>query len=68
VDVAAQSIELGDNDRRVLLAFCAFDRGFELRPGVQSVSALAGFNLSELMNDFKAFQLCEGFELGPLRF
>lgn len=51
-----------------MLALRSFDRGLKLRPRVQSVSALAGFNLNKLMNDFKTFHLGEGFELGALRF
>jgi hypothetical protein len=68
VNVSAQSVELGDGDPRAVLALRSFDRGLKLRPRVQSVSAFAGFNLDELMNDFKVFHLGEGFELGALRF
>ena len=68
MDVAAQSVELGDSDWRVSLALRGFDCGLELWPGVQGVSALTGFNLNKLLNDFKTFQFGEGFELGALRF
>ena len=66
--VAAQSVELGDDDWRASQASGGFDRCLELWPRVQSVSALAGFNLNKLLKDFKLFQFGEGFELGALRF
>jgi hypothetical protein len=66
VDVAAQSVELGDDDGRASQAFGGFDRGLELWPGLERVSALAGFDLDELLSDIKVFQLGKGFKPGPL--
>jgi hypothetical protein len=58
VHVAAQSIEFGNDDWRASQAFGGFDCGLELWPGLERVSALAGFDLDEFLSNIKVFT-CE---------
>jgi hypothetical protein len=49
MDVSAQPIELGNRDGAFTVPAGLGERGGELRPAIERVSALAGFDLNELL-------------------
>ena len=68
VDVAAQSIELGDDNRAGLAVSLRLgQRGYELRPAFERVKAFAGLFLLELGGDLAALGLGEAGDRGALR-
>ena len=54
MDIARQPVELADNDRALGLSGGS-ERRSKLRPAVERVGALAGFNLGEGMYDLEAY-------------
>ena len=66
-DVAAQSIELSDGDRRPFAVTAGLGQcGGELRAAVERVRALARLDLSELGGDLEALGLGEAGDGGAL--
>jgi hypothetical protein len=66
MDVAAQSIEFGDDDRRLSLPG-GLERGGKLRPAIERIGALAGFDLFERLGKVIALSNSEPLQGGQLR-
>ena len=66
MDVAAKPVELGD-DNRGLVLLGQLERLGELRPSIESVAPLAGLNLAKRFEQLKSFGLSEARERGLLR-
>ena len=64
-NVARQAIELGHDDRAFGLAGKG-EGGRQLRPSIESVRALAGFDLGELLDDGNALGLGKAGDRGAL--
>lgn len=64
--VARQSIELGNNHRAFGLT-CKRKCGCQLRPAIQSIRALAGFDFRELLDDANPLGLGEVSNSSTLR-
>ena len=68
VDVARESVELGDHDRRSLATpFGLGERRLELRAAFERVRSLASLDLDVLGNDFEPLGLGEAGDRGALR-
>ena len=66
-DVAGQPIELGDDDGATS-SLCSCQGCRELRPALQRIGALAGFDLDELVSDGETLALAELGDGTTLRF
>jgi hypothetical protein len=58
MDVAAETVQLRDDDRSLVL-LGRLERGRQLRPALESIGALAGFDLIERLQQVIAFSLSE---------
>ncbi len=67
MDVAAEPVELGDDDRG-LVPLGELERLGELRPPIEGVAPLAGLDLAEGFDELEPFSLGKAGERRLLRF